>query len=279
MNQIETLHLFPQLTAELIQLLKSLETKDWLKPSPIKGRTVKDLVAHLTDGSLRKLSIQRDGFNDETNIPKINSYGDLVNHIQTLNSDWMNVARRLSPEILIDLLEYAQGQLNDFIKRLDPHGRALFPVSWAGESESQNWFDIAREYTEVWHHQMQIRMALGKPILLEPKYSEPLYDTFMLGLPHLFKDLQDFEQNYKVKISLSGSLNKSWLIERQAEKWVIIEEKNLEIIHTSLEVPDDIAWKVFTNTDRDKEKYKAMIKSTGDARFALRLLEYVTVMS
>ena len=191
----------------------------------------------------------------------------------------MNVARRLSPEILIDLLEYAQGQLNDFIKRLDTHGRALFPVSWAGESESQNWFDIAREYTEVWHHQMQIRMALGKPILLEPKYSEPLYDTFMLGLPHLFKDLQDFEQNYKVKISLSGSLNKSWLIERQAEKWVIIEEKNLEIIHTSLEVPDDRAWKVFTNTDRDKEKYKAMIKSTGDARFALRLLEYVTVMS
>ncbi len=276
MNKI--IELFPQLTAELVRLLRSLEASDWLKPSPIKDRTVKDLVSHLIDGSLRKLSIQRDGFNDRTNVPNINSYGDLVNHIQTLNRDWIIVTRRLSPEILIELLEYSGREMYEFVKTLDPNEKAIFPVSWAGESESRNWFDIAREYTEVWHHQMQIRLALDQPVLLAKKFSEPLYDTLMRGLPYLYKDFTDYKPGYKIRISLTGTLNKSWVLEKLSEKWLLAENKS-DITNTSVEVPDDIAWKIFTNTDRDKEKYKSMITTIGDDRIGLKLLDYVTVMS
>ena len=42
---------------------------------------------------------------------------------------------------------------------------------------------------------------------------------------------------------------------------------------------DDIAWLIFTNTDREKEKFKAIIKIKGDEAIGMRLLEYVTVMS
>lgn len=129
MQQIETLHLFPRLTDELLKLLRSLNEADWLKTSPIKGRTVKDLVAHIIDGSLRKLSIQRDGFADQSNAPYIRSYDDLVQHIQTLNHEWMQVTRRLSPKILIDLLEYSENEFNTFIQTLNPHGKAIFPVN------------------------------------------------------------------------------------------------------------------------------------------------------
>lgn len=278
MKQIETSHLFPLLTAELISLLRSIDGSDWLKPSPIQNRTVKDLVSHLIDGSLRKLSIQRDGFDDKTNVPSINSYGDLVNHIQILNSEWMNVSRRLSPEILIDLLEYSETQFNEFVKALNPNDNALYSVAWAGEFESENWFDIAREYTEKWHHQMQIRLALNQPILMETKFTEPLYDTFMRGLPYLYKDFTDFEPGYKIKITLSGFLNKSWFLEQLSEKWVLLENRP-EITNTSVELPDDVAWKIFTNTDRDKEKYKSKIQIIGDEGIGLKLLDYVTVMS
>jgi len=278
MKQIETVYLFPQLTEELLSLLKSLDESDWLKPSPIENRTVKDLVSHLIDGSLRKLSIQRDAFDDKTNVPKINSYSDLVNHIQTLNSDWMNVSRRLSPEILIDLLEYSEKQFNEFIKTLNPNDIAMFGVAWAGEFETENWFDIAREYTEKWHHQMQIRLALDQPIIMDKKFTEPLYDTFMRGLPYLYKDFIDFGLGYKIKISLTGTLNKSWVLEKQSEKWVLVEDKS-EIINTSVEIPDDFAWKIFTNTERNKEKHKSKIKIIGDDRIGLKLLDYVTVMS
>lgn len=277
-KQIETIGLFPQLAEELVNLLRTLNDSDWLKPSPIQGRTVKDLVSHLIDGSLRKLSIQRDGFVDKTNTPIINSYGDLVNHIQTLNSDWINVSRRLSPSILIDLLEYSENQSIEFIKTLNPNDTALYGVAWAGELESQNWFDTAREYTERWHHQMQIRLALDKPILMDTKFTEPLYDTFMGGLPYLYKDFTDFEVAEKIKISLTGTLNKSWVLERQTDKWIHTEDTSGKI-NTSVMLADDIAWRIFTNTDRDKEKYRSSIKTIGDRNIGLKLLDFVTVMS
>jgi hypothetical protein len=278
MRQIETLHLFPKLTEELLKLLRGLNSSDWLKPSPIDGRTIKDLVSHIIDGSLRNLSIQRDNFVDKTNVPNINSYKDLVDYIQKLNKDWMIVTQRLSPTILIDLLEYSDKQYNEFLKTKNLKDKAIFSVAWAGETESENWFDIAREYTEKWHHQMQIRLALDKPILLDTEYSEPLYDTFMIALPHLYRDFNVFKNGTKIKISLTGKLKKSWVIEWQTDKWNFTDSNKLDI-YTSVEIPDDIAWIIFTNSDRDKEKYKTMIKINGDKSTGLKLLDLVTVMS
>ncbi len=278
MKQIETLHLFPPLTEELLKLLRDLDASDWLKPSPIKDRTVKDLVSHLIDGSMRKLSMQRDHFIDNSNALDINSYNDLVNHIQKLNRDWIEVTRRLSPVFLLDLLEYSENQFYDFLITLNPNDKAIFSVAWAGENESENWFDIAREYTEKWHHQMQIRLALDKPILLEPKYTEPLYDTFMLALPYLYRDITNLQNTDRIKISLTGRLEKSWVIEKRAEKWIFINPKS-EGLHTLVEIPDDIAWILFTNTDREKEKYKSQIDIIGDKSIGYRLLDFVTVMS
>lgn len=278
MRQIETVHLFPKLTEELLKLLRGLNSSDWLKPSPIDGRTIKDLVSHIIDGSLRNLSIQRDNFVDNTNVPSINSYKDLVDYIQKLNKDWMNVSRRLSPAILIDLLEYSDKQYHEFLKTKNPKDKAIFSVAWAGESESENWFDTAREYTEKWHHQMQIRLALDKQILLDTEYSEPLYDTFMIALPHLYREFSNFENGTKIKISLTGKLNKSWIIEWQTNKWIFTDSIKPDI-YTSVEIPDDIAWLLFTNTDRDKEKYKTRIKINGDKSIGLKLLDLVTVMS
>jgi len=278
MKQIETLHLFPKLTEKLLELLSSLDTSDWLKSSPIKGRTVKDLVSHIIDGSLRKISSQRDNFFDNTNVSEINSYEDLVNHIQKLNKDWIDISRRLSPKILIDLLEYSDKQFYNMLKTLNPNETAIFPVAWAGESESKNWFDIAREYTEKWHHQMQIRLALNKQILMDTEYTEPLYDTFMLAVPNLYNVFTDFKDGDKIKFSITGILNKSWIIEWRKSKWEF-SNSGFTDIHTSVELPDDIAWKIFTNTVTDKEKYKSCIKITGDNSVGLRILDLVTVMS
>jgi len=278
MKQIETLHLFPKLTEELLALLRGLELSDWLKPSPIDGRTVKDLVSHLVDGSLRSLSLQRDEFADSTNVPEINSYGDLINYIQKLNRDWIIVSRRLSPAILIDLLEYADKAYYAFLKSRNPVGRALFSVAWAGESESENWFDIAREFTEKWHHQMQIRMALDRPLLLDAAYLEPLYDTFMMALPHHYRDAGACDNGTKVKISLTGKLNKSWVIEKQTDRWVFTDPESVDIF-ASAELPAELAWIIFTNTDRDREKYATSLKITGDTTLGLKLLDLVTVMS
>ena len=105
-NQIETIHLFPKVNKALIDLLKSLSYEQWFKPTVLPGRTVKDIASHLLDGSLRNLSLQRD--NHVATTPKISSYQDLVDYIQMLNKTWIDVSQRLSPQILITLLELSE---------------------------------------------------------------------------------------------------------------------------------------------------------------------------
>lgn len=278
MSPIETLHLFPLLTEELVILLKDLPAQEWLKPSPIAGRTVKDLVSHLVDGSLRRLSMQRDNFYNQEQNTAIHTYGDLVDFIQSLNKEWIMASKRLSPPILLDLLEYSEAALYTFFKSLKPFEKATYSVAWAGEDESENWFDIAREYTEKWHHQMQIRMALDKPLLMDKKFIEPLYDTFMLGLPHLYNTLDYSTKNESVRVTLTGNLDKSWQLNMNEGRWVLTENMGSKSL-TTIKIPESIAWILFTNTDRNKAQYLSKIKISGNQILGNRILDFVTVMS
>ncbi len=275
---IDTIELFPELTEKLIELLKSIKDVDWNKPSPIKGRTIHDLAAHLIDGSLRRLSFQRDGHSSSKIKVKLNSYNDLINYIQDLNRTWMDTTERLSPRILIDLLGYSEKELYNFFKTLRPKDKAIFSVQWAGEEESENWFDIAREYTEKWHHQMQIRMALGQPLLMDIKYIEPLYDTFMHGLPHLYRDMTDYPIGETIIISIMGKLNKSWYLIKNPDKWEFCTKMDSRP-NTEVEISEDDAWVLFTNTDREKEKYKSKLRIKGDSRLGSKIIDFVAVLS
>ena len=120
--------------------------------------TVKDVASHLLDGNLRTLSLSRD---KHILIPgtEIDSYAQLVNYLNTLNATWVTASKRLSPNVLTSLLESTGKEYSAYMAALDPNTEAIFSVAWAGEQVSKNWFHIAREYTEKWHHQQQIREA------------------------------------------------------------------------------------------------------------------------
>ena len=94
--------------------------------------------------------------------PKLDSPAALGAYIDRLNAEGVAVYRRLSPAVLIALMEIACKQLADYHAARDPFAMAPYGVSWAGEEKSANWFDTAREYTERWHHQQQIRLAVPR---------------------------------------------------------------------------------------------------------------------
>ena len=54
--------LFPEVTSRLLELLRSLSPDEWHLSTASSRRTVKDIASHLLDGSLRRLSMQRDGY-------------------------------------------------------------------------------------------------------------------------------------------------------------------------------------------------------------------------
>src|SRR5438552_3940800 len=110
--------LFPELHTELVALLKSLDAEDWNKPTVAREWKVKDIVAHLLDTDIRRLSYQRDKLPLLTPETPIESYGDLVSFLNQLNAIWVKAARRISPEILIAFLEVTGPQVCELFKQL-----------------------------------------------------------------------------------------------------------------------------------------------------------------
>jgi uncharacterized protein (TIGR03083 family) len=170
LQPIDTRNLFAPLHAELMSLLRKLSDDDWRTQTIAPAWRVRDVAAHLLETQLRRLSVHRDGYM----LPP--PQGSLIDFLNDLNATWVAAARRFSPRVLVELLEATGPRSIAFLESLPLHERAIFPVAWAGESESQNWFDIGREYTEWWHHQMQIRDAVGAPLLLEPRWLDPLLE-------------------------------------------------------------------------------------------------------
>src|SRR5262249_50773358 len=158
---------FRPLSREIVGVLRAAAAPDWERPTLAGAWRVRDVVAHLTDTALRRLSIHRDRSWPEGPGP---SSDNLVAFINDLNATWARAARRLSPRVLADLYAHVSSELADFIETLDLDAPAVWAVSWAGETQSAQWLDIGREFTEVWHHGAQLRDALRAGPFSNPRW-------------------------------------------------------------------------------------------------------------
>lgn len=236
--------LFPELGRELVGLLRGLAPEDWSKPTVARLWSVRDVAAHLLDTALRRLSFERDGQSLPAPDRPIAGYGDLVGFLNELNASWVLAARRLSPRLLVDWIEAAERELGAFLPTLDPWARARFSVAWAGESESRSWFDVARELTERWHHQQQIRLAVGAPALTEPRFSEPVLETFLYAVPHRMAGLEAPEGT-ALAITLRGARDYLFTVQRDAAGWKLYRGHE-EKAEASILLPEEAAWLLFT---------------------------------
>ncbi|UQA55253.1 maleylpyruvate isomerase N-terminal domain-containing protein [Polyangium aurulentum] len=271
---IETVPLMREVNAALLHLLESLDADDWKKPTVHPRRDVKDLVAHLLDGSLKRLSIQRDGhFLD---APEIRSFEDTVAFIQRLNTEWMVAAKRFSPRLLIEWLHRTDQEVVELFARIDPHTPAPFGVAWAGEEWSPSWFDIAREYTEKWHHQQQIRDAVGRPGLMERRYLNPVLETFLRGAPHAYRSAAAPDGTC-VRITITGEAGGTWFLFRQGESWELRDSAEGRAA-AAVTIDADTAWRLWTKgIDRQTARARAVLE--GDEGLCAPLFEMVTIMA
>ncbi|MFM7487218.1 MAG: maleylpyruvate isomerase N-terminal domain-containing protein [Cytophagales bacterium] len=273
MDRIDTRHLFSKLDEQLMVLLRSLSAADWNKPTAAKRWRVKDVAAHLLDGNLRTLSMLRDGYTGVQ--PRDLSYDGLVAYLNELNAGWVTAYQRISPPILIQQLEQSAREYNQYLSTLDLDAKAAFPVAWAGEDESKNWFHIAREYTEKWHHQMQLREAVSAPFLLSAEWYAPVLQTFMRALPHAYRKVHA-RDGATVKVVIDGDAGGAWRIEKMANQWEFSESVGMATATVNL--PSQDAWKVFTKgLPFEVAIHRARIE--GDCNLGEHVLRMVTVMA
>lgn len=278
MKDLEPLYLtelFPKLNARLVELLRSLDDEDWKRPTVAKVWCVKDIASHLLDGNIRRLSIHRDGYSGDP-PGEIGSYQDLVEYLNRLNAAWVKAARRISPRILIDLLERTGREVYEFFKTLDPHAPAIFSVAWAGEERSENWFDIARDYTEHWHHQQQIRLAVGKPGVMERELYFPVLDAFLRALPYTYRNVESPDGTL-LEVHVSGEAGGSWFLERQAGSWRLGRDAEGQPDAKAV-IGQEIAWRLFTK-GISKDEARREMRFEGDEALGGEVLNVLSVMA
>src|SRR3954471_13834818 len=236
------LELFPPLHRELMTLLRGLAPGDWARPTACAAWSVKDIVAHLLDTGLRRLSLGRDRFTPAA--PDITSYAELVAYLNRLNAEWVTAARRLSPEVLMDFIDNMAPQVQEFFAALDPHAAAQFGVAWAGEESSPVWFDIGREYTERWLHQQQIREAVGAPGLVTRQWLHPALDIFMRALPHTYRAVSA-EPGQSIHVAIEGDAGGDWTLRRESQGWRLFTGRS-EASVTRVGLDQETAWKLLS---------------------------------
>jgi uncharacterized protein (TIGR03083 family) len=274
LGPIDTAPLFRPLLAELLQVLRILEPSDWDRPTIAPAWRVRDVAAHLLDGDLRKVAVYRDGHFLPTDGP-IESERDLTRFINAINASGVSYAARLSPRLITDLIEITGTWVAALVETLPLHGRSIFPVSWAGESVSENWMDTGREYTERWHHQMQIRDATGRPRLLEPRWMLPLLDISVRALPHAYAQTPA-PPGTSVTLDVHGETTAAWSLVHDNRGWTVMRGQP-DTPTAVVRVDADAAWRMFYNALAGKA-LAARVQMSGDATLAAPLLHTRSVI-
>jgi uncharacterized protein (TIGR03083 family) len=212
----DTRSYFRPLFQEFGTLLAHLPADAWLRPT-IAGRwRVRDVVAHMVDTGLRRLSFHR----DRLPPPTLPADMDIVQFINALNAEFVALSARFSPEVLRTLHDHMAGELAAFVETVPLDAPALFPVSWAGETESQAWFDIGRDFTEYWHHQMQVRDAVGGGEASRPEWLHSVLCIALRALPHQLRDIPK-PSGTVIQLEISGPAGGAWAVVRDDASWVL----------------------------------------------------------
>jgi uncharacterized protein (TIGR03083 family) len=278
---IDTLPLFPELDRLLLELLRGLRPADWELPTVAGHWRVRDVALHLLDGNLRSVSMLRDGHFAGPG-PASAAPADVVVYLNQLNQSWVAATQRLSPAVLIELLAHSGPPYYEHLGTLDPLAPATFAVGWAGEAESANWFHIARDYTERWHHQQQIRHAVGQEAALyQPALYRPYLATSVRALPHRLHHVAA-APGERVRFEVMGPGGGCWVLHREPAGWALSLAADADAsgapARAHVKVAEPVAWRLFSKNISLADALP-FVELTGDQQLGQWLLGAVAVMA
>lgn len=223
----------------MMALLESLTPEEWGKATVCPGWDVHDVTAHIAHDHLRRLSGGRDGHSGSVLSPD----ETLPAHLARMNDEFVRAARGLSPRVLTELIGDAGPRLDAYWAGVDIDGPAGLDVSWAAtDVPSPAWLDVAREYTEFWVHEQQIRDAVGRPGGDEPELLGPVLDAFLRALP---KALEKEERPHgtALRFEVTGPAGGVWHAVHTDERWVV-DHGEPPIPSATVSMDQDTLWRL-----------------------------------
>ncbi|WP_344648888.1 maleylpyruvate isomerase family mycothiol-dependent enzyme [Cryptosporangium japonicum] len=255
--------------AELLALLGTLDEDAWHAPTPCPGWSVHDLVAHVVHDYLRRLSGGRDGWTGGWIPVPDAELGPVLNRA---NDEFVAAARGLSPRVLIGLLAGFGPQLDQYWASCDLEAPGL-TVSWAvPDVPAPTWLDIAREYTEFWVHQQQIRAAVGRPGADSRRLMHPVVDAFLRALPRAL----DGAAGSSVTVFVTAPIDEAWTARRNSEGWSVRPGPDASP-DVRLELAPDTLWQVATRGIEPADA-RERTKVDGEESLAAAALGLVSIV-
>ncbi|MEM7574712.1 MAG: maleylpyruvate isomerase N-terminal domain-containing protein [Bacteroidota bacterium] len=272
---IDLVHKLPDLDQRLFELLEGRSAEDWNRSTVARLWQVKDVAAHLLDGNIRVLSMLRD--RHYTEAPEINSYQGLVDHLNQLNADWVQAMKRVSPRILLELLKVTGPPYCAYYASLNPLAKAEWAVAWAGEEESTNWMHIAREYTEKFLHQQQIRDAVDQQGIMTEDFYLPFLEVCMYALPYSLRKISAAPDSI-LKMEITGKVSGEWFVRFTGYHWERTTPPFSIDPVAVVSINYYASWKLFSKSLRPTD-LKDQISIQGDQRLGNAAAEMVAFMA
>ncbi len=270
------LHLFPGERAALLELLAELSAGEWAAPTICPGWSVRDIAAHLLGDDVGRLSSGRDGFANPDFAAglDIGTLPGLIAAIDRQNAVWVEGMRRVSPPLLIAMLRLTGEQTEAYFRGLDLDAIGM-PVDWVGPEPAPVWLDLAREYTERWVHQQQIRDAVGRPGLKERRWFGPVLETFVLALPRALADAP-VADDATLRLSITGEAGGVWQARRYEGRWRLGPVMGTP--DAAVWLDQESAWRLFTKGIR-REAAKQASRIEGNRDLAERVFDTVSILT
>jgi uncharacterized protein (TIGR03083 family) len=269
---IDVRPLFPRERQAMLGLLRALDPADWARPTVCPGWDVHDVVGHVLNDHMRRLSSGRDGyggavFADDETLPA---------YLARVNDEFVRATRQLSPQLLIELLEYLGPRLDAVWAAHDLEAPAGLNVSWAAtDVGSPAWLDIGREYTEYWVHQQQIRDAVSRPGATEPDLMTPVPQVFARALPHTLR-AHDRPEGTAVLLEVSGPAGGRWSAVWQDGRWRMAPPATAPAARVTMD--QDTFWRLATRGITVEEARERSERS-GDPELAAAVTTLLAVVA
>lgn len=257
---VDTRPFFRPLALEFVRLLRTLDDGQW-------GRTavgtwqVRDVLSHLVDTTLRRLSFHRDRHTPPPPDRPVTNPREFTAFINALNAEWVQATRRLGPRVLTDLYAHGSAAFAEFAEHLPLDAPALFPVSWAGQDADAGWLDLGREFAEHWHHQMQVREAVGAGPPSEAVWLRAVLDVAVRALPSAYAGV-DAPPDTTVVMHVTGPAGGAWALQRLERNWRLGVAPPDLTGDAGLELDEDAAWRLWFNA-LPPEAFDTRVRSWG----------------
>jgi uncharacterized protein (TIGR03083 family) len=262
--------LYRQVRSALLVLLRDLTAAEWELPTAARPWTVHDVVAHLLGDDVGRLSRSRDGHRG----PGPGPGETLPTFLNRINDEWVRATARSSPRVLISLLETTSPQLLAHWDQADltALGEA---VSWAGPGPAPVWLDCAREFTEDWTHQQQVREAVGRPGTDGPEIMHAVLDTFLQAMPYTLALYAAGRDEGTLRLTVTGDADGSWAWRLSGGSWRWVDRVGQAT--TEVTVDAGALWRLCVRMIEPTEA-RSRVRVEGDEELAGAALQIVSII-